>query len=74
MTEGEAYLRKGDTDLVAKLNQAIKDIRANGTYQKIGIGGEAAQILVRHHLAPMDDHEAVAEVRDLLEDTDSPAR
>jgi arginine/ornithine transport system substrate-binding protein len=28
-------VRKGDADLVAKLNQAIKDIRANGTYQKI---------------------------------------
>jgi len=27
--------RKGDAALVAKLNQAIKDIRANGTYQKI---------------------------------------
>ena len=28
-------VRKGDAELVAKLNQAIKDIRANGTYQKI---------------------------------------
>jgi arginine/ornithine transport system substrate-binding protein len=28
-------VRKGDADLVARLNQAIKDIRANGTYQKI---------------------------------------
>jgi arginine/ornithine transport system substrate-binding protein len=28
-------MRKGDTALQAKLNQAIKDIRANGTYQKI---------------------------------------
>src|ERR1700712_1351688 len=27
--------RKGDAELVARLNQAIKDIRANGTYQKI---------------------------------------
>ena len=28
-------MRKGDTDLLAKFNQAIKDIRADGTYQKI---------------------------------------
>lgn len=28
-------VRKGDADLVAKLNQAIKDIRANGTYARI---------------------------------------
>ena len=28
-------LRKGDVQLQAKLNQAIKDIRANGTYEKI---------------------------------------
>jgi arginine/ornithine transport system substrate-binding protein len=28
-------VRKGDAELVAKLNQAIKNIRANGTYQKI---------------------------------------
>ena len=28
-------VRKGDADLVAKLNQAIKDIRANGTYDRI---------------------------------------
>jgi arginine/ornithine transport system substrate-binding protein len=28
-------VRKGDADLVARLNQAIKDIRADGTYQKI---------------------------------------
>ena len=27
--------RKGDTDLVAKFNKAIKEIRADGTYQKI---------------------------------------
>lgn len=32
--EGVA-VRKGDAELLAKLNQAIKDIRANGTYQKI---------------------------------------
>ena len=28
-------MRKGDTQLQGKFNQAIKDIRANGTYQKI---------------------------------------
>lgn len=28
-------MRKGDTQLQGKINQAIKDIRANGTYQKI---------------------------------------
>jgi arginine/ornithine transport system substrate-binding protein len=28
-------MRKGDAQLQAKVNQAIKDIRANGTYQKI---------------------------------------
>jgi arginine/ornithine transport system substrate-binding protein len=28
-------VRKGDAELKAKLDQAIKDIRANGTYQKI---------------------------------------
>ena len=28
-------LRKGDTALQAKFNQAIKDIRANGTYDRI---------------------------------------
>ena len=28
-------VRKGDAELVAKLNQAIKDIRTDGTYQKI---------------------------------------
>ena len=28
-------MRKGDTQLQARINQAIKDIRANGTYQKI---------------------------------------
>lgn len=28
-------VRKGDVELKAKLDQAIKDIRANGTYQKI---------------------------------------
>jgi arginine/ornithine transport system substrate-binding protein len=28
-------MRKGDTQLQGKINQAIKDIRANGTYQKV---------------------------------------
>ncbi len=28
-------MRKGDAGLKAKFDQAIKDIRANGTYQKI---------------------------------------
>jgi arginine/ornithine transport system substrate-binding protein len=28
-------MRKGDTQLQARINQAIKDIRANGTYEKI---------------------------------------
>jgi ABC-type amino acid transport substrate-binding protein len=28
-------MRKGDAQLQGKVNQAIKDIRANGTYQKI---------------------------------------
>lgn len=28
-------MRKGDTQLQAKINQAIRDIRANGTYQKV---------------------------------------
>ncbi len=28
-------MRKGDTQLQARINQAIKDIRANGTYQKV---------------------------------------
>jgi arginine/ornithine transport system substrate-binding protein len=28
-------MRKGDTDLQAKFNKAIKDIRANGTYQQL---------------------------------------
>jgi len=28
-------MRKGDTELQAKFNQAIRDIRANGTYQKL---------------------------------------
>ena len=28
-------VRKGDSELVARLNQAIRDIRADGTYQKI---------------------------------------
>jgi arginine/ornithine transport system substrate-binding protein len=28
-------MRKGDTQLLARINQAIRDIRTNGTYQKI---------------------------------------
>jgi arginine/ornithine transport system substrate-binding protein len=28
-------MRKGDMQLQARINQAIKDIRADGTYQKI---------------------------------------